>query len=356
MTLKAKTSDPEREIKMRVILKWCLLLVTVVLIQDFASFAQADEVASVASRLGLTHEIKGQPLVHPGVHRIYTEPLLNRAILVLDHLDGKVEGRIEERNGYLLIEFSTSDHSHTSLAAVGISREEWLAYAGNEVGRRRNRSVPERIFNSVIPSASAKECSNSSFSFGSFSPIKSFFGSGYWSTVYSCASGVLQGVWSATGGLLKSVGQGLWTLLTDPGKFWDDAVSQFKQMKDFIVNIDSKIGQIVSSIKEMPNEVRAELLCSFIGSIGTDIIIAALTAGATSGKVMLSLAQYAKRLLKVEKLLSHLSKLKTIGKLPKSFYQKLARGKIPDTDLNAIETLSKHGFHGKSMEVVQCVL
>ncbi len=355
MTLKAKTSDPEREIKMRVILKWCLLLVTVALIQDFVSFAQADEVASVASRLGLTHEIKGQPLVFPGVHRIYTEPKLDRAILVLDRLKGKKEGRIEERTGYLLIEIPTSEDTYISLAAVGIRRSEWLAYAKAEPGRNI-RDLPFRIMNSIVPSASASECSKKGFSFGNFGPIQTFFGSGYWSTVYSCASGVLQGVWSATGGLLKSIGQGLWTLVTDPGKFWDDAVSQFKQMKDFIVNIDSKIGQIVGSIKEMPNEVRAELLCSFIGSIGTDVLIAALTAGATSGKVMLSLAQYAKRLLKVEKLLSHLSKLKTIGKLPKSFYQKLARGKIPDSDLNAIETLSKHGFHGKSMEVVQCVL
>jgi hypothetical protein len=315
------------------------------------SSAHADQVSTIARSLGLTHEIKGAPLVYPGVHRIYTDGNLERAVLVLDGLQGKKEPRIEERNGYLLIEFPTSDQTYTSLAAVGISKGEWLAYA------EKGRSSPFRAaMNLVLPSARADQCGSSAFSFKNFGPIKSFFGSGYWSTVYSCASGILQGVWDATGGLLKSIGQGLWTLATDPGKFWDDTVGKFRQMKDFIVNIDSRIGQIVSSIKGMPAEVKAELLCSFLGSIGTDVLIAALTAGAGSAKIAVSLAQYAKRLLKVEKLLTYLSKMKTIGKLPKSFYQRLARGKIPDADLNAIETLSKHGFHGRSMEVVQCVL
>jgi hypothetical protein len=321
------------------------------------SLCIADPVIEAAKHLGLMHEIKGSPLAFPGVHRVYTDPRLERALLVLDQLSGKVSSKLEVRNGYLLIEFPTSENTYVSLAAVGITREEWVAYAANPaIKSKKNAGLVATVTRFLIPSASAETCSKGGFSFGSFSPIKSFFGSGYWSTVYSCASGLLQGVWASTGGLVKSIGQGLWTLVTDPGKFWDDAVNQFKQMKDFIVNIDTRIGQIVGSIKSMPNEVRAELLCSFLGSIGTDIIIAALTAGAASGKVMISLAQYAKRLMKVEKLLSHLSKLKTIGKLPKSFYQKLAKGKIPDSDLNAIETLSKHGFHGKSMEVVQCVL
>ncbi len=333
-----------------------ITLIYALIVQMHGGTAFADEVSGIASRFGLTHEIKGEPLVHPGVHRIYTDPRLDRAILVLDRLEGKKESRIEERHGYLLVEFPTSDNTYVSLAAVGISRSEWLAYSRKDSKASKSIGIASRFTELILPSASAKECSSGGFSFGSFGPIKSFFGSGYWSTVYSCASGILQGVWASTGGLIQSIGKGLWTLVTDPGKFWDDAVSQFKQMKDFIVNIDTRITQIVGSIQAMPNEVRAELLCSFLGSIGTDIIIAALTAGAASGKVMISLAQYAKRLMKVEKLLSHLSKLKTIGKLPKSFYQKLAKGKIPDADLNAIETLSKHGFHGRSMEVVQCVL
>ena len=82
--------------------------------------SSADEVSTIASRFGLTHEIKGDPLVHPGVHRIYTDPRLDRAILVLDRLEGKKEARIEERNGYLLVEFTTSDNTYVSLAAVGI--------------------------------------------------------------------------------------------------------------------------------------------------------------------------------------------------------------------------------------------
>jgi hypothetical protein len=316
----------------------------------------ADPVQEAAKHLGLTHEMKGSPLAFPGVHRIYTDPRLERALLVLEHLSGTKTARVEERNGYLLVEFPTSENTYVSLAAIGITQAEWAAYAKSNPPTQQQSRFATAAFNLLIPSASAETCTKGGFSFGSFSPIKSFFGSGYWSTVYSCASGILQGVWASTGGLVKSIGQGLWTLVTDPGKFWDDAVNQFKQMKDFIVNIDTRIGQIVGSIKSMPNEVRAELLCSFLGSIGTDIIIAALTAGAASGKVMISLAQYAKRLMKVERLLSHLSKLKTIGRLPKAFYQKLAKGKIPDADLNAIETLSRHGFHGKSMEVVQCVL
>jgi hypothetical protein len=332
------------------------LFLAIMLISPSLCFA--DPVIEAAKHLGLMHEIRGSPLAFPGVHRVYTDPRLERALLVLDQLSGKVTSKLEERNGYLLIEFPTSDSTYVSLAAVGISREEWVAYAAtnHRMKSKKYGGLLATATRLLIPSASAETCSKGAFSFGSFSPIKSFFGSGYWSTVYSCASGILQGVWASTGGLVKSIGQGLWTLVTDPGKFWDDAVNQFRQMKDFIVNIDKRIGQIVGSIKSMPNDVRAELLCSFLGSIGTDIIIAALTAGAASGKVMISLAQYAKRLMKVEKLLSHLSKLKTIGKLPKSFFQKLAKGKIPDSDLNAIETLSKHGFHGKSMEVVQCVL
>ena len=114
--------------------------------------------------------------------------------------------------------------------------------------------------------------------------------------------------------------------------------------------------KMFASFKKLPDETKAQMLCSFIGSIGTDIIITVLTAGAGSAKLALSLKSYISKFVKIEGLMSKLSKLGRLSELPAKFFDKLSKGLISEKRLSSIQSLTHHEFDDLAMQLVKCSL
>lgn len=121
---------------------------------------------------------------------------------------------------------------------------------------------------------------------------------------------------------------------------------------DFEVNMQ----KMFASFKNLPDETKAQMLCSFVGSIGTDVIITVLTAGAGSAKLALSLKNYVSKFVKIEGLMSKLNKLGRLGELPAKFFENLSKGLISEKRLSSIQGLSHHEFDDLAMKLVKCSL
>jgi hypothetical protein len=168
--------------------------------------------------------------------------------------------------------------------------------------------------------------------------------------------GVLEGVWESTGGLVESSWKGLSDLASDPRKFWDDKVEQFKRLKTFLMDFEVNMQKMFASFKNLPDESKAQMLCSFVGSIGTDVLIAVFTAGAGAAKIAASIKTYVNKLIKIESLLNKLTKMGRMSELPATFFEKLSKGLISEKRLTSIQSLSKHDFDDLAMQLVRCSL
>lgn len=310
-------------------------------------------------KLGLNIVSVGKPFTFPGVHKFFTDRGFKRAMMVMENVEGKKEKlTITEFPKYTMVEYPTSENRFNSLAFVNISKtqiETYLAKPESTV-----YSKLDRFMNLLIPKAHAMEsCEMNTVesSMGtSLSGISGFFSSGYFEIASSCLMGILEGMWESTGGLLESAWSGLKSLVKDPKAFWDDKVEQFQKLKDFLMDFEVNMQRMFASFKKLPDETKAQMLCSFVGSIGTDIIITALTAGAGAAKLGLSIKNYVGRLVKIEGLLSKLSKLGRLKELPAKFFDKISKGLVSDKRLGAIQSLTHHQFDDVAMQLVRCSL
>ena len=172
-----------------------------------------------------------------------------------------------------------------------------------------------------------------------------------------CLMGVLDGIWQSTGGLVQDIGEGLWSLATDPMGFWNSMEEKWKNLKSFLSNFQSEMNKILHSLSKLPTQMKVELICSFIGSIGTDVLIAAVTGGAGSAKVILELKSYLSRLMRLEKFVAAIAK---VGKLTESlhpqFLKKLAKGQITEKKLLMIEKYTEADLLGLAKGAAACGL
>ena len=172
-----------------------------------------------------------------------------------------------------------------------------------------------------------------------------------------CLMGVLEGIWQSTGGLVQDIGEGLWSLATDPMGFWNSMEEKWKNLKSFLSNFQTEMNKILNSLSKLPTQMKVELICSFIGSIGTDALIAAVTGGAGAAKVMLELKSYLSRVMRLEKFVAAIAK---VGKLAESlhpqFLKKLAKGEITEKRLLMIEKYTEADLLGLAKGAAACGL
>lgn len=175
--------------------------------------------------------------------------------------------------------------------------------------------------------------------------------------VLGCLSGLLEGVWSATGGLLIDGGEFLWDLVTSPIDTAKKTYAQFQNMVDAVANMGETLSNFGSFFSSLDGEAKAHLICSFLGAIGTDVLIAVLTLGGGTPKLVHSLTTYLSRFSKLTRTL-RLAKL--AGKFkqffPKQFLNKLAKGKIADKVLDRIDLFSKHDMPRLTQQAVRCAI
>lgn len=329
----------------------------------FQFYASASETRfsyeETAMKLGLNIVSVGKPFTFPGVHRFYTDQGFKRAMMVMENVPGKKNQlTITEFPKYTMVEYPVSENSYNSLAFVNISKTQIETFLAKPEGEIFTKI--DRFLNFIIPKAHAVEsCEMNTVehSLGSsLSNVSGFFSSGYFEIASSCLMGILEGMWESTGGLIESAWSGLKHLASDPKGFWDEKVEQFQKLKDFLMDFEVNMQRMFASFKKLPDETKAQMLCSFVGSIGTDIIITALTAGAGAAKLGLSLKNYVSRLVKIEGLLAKLNRLGKLKDIPAKFYEKISKGLISQKRLNSIQSLTHHEFDDLAMQLVRCSL
>ncbi len=338
-----------------------ILSFIILVLFQFSSFASdvSFSIEDTAIKLGLNIVSVGKPFTFPGVHKFYTDNGFKRAMMVMENVEGKRDKfLITETEEYTMVEYPTSENTFNSLAFINISKTQIETFVAKPDGVVFSKI--DRFLNLLIPRAHAMEsCEMNSLqaSMGnSLSGLTGYFDSEYFQIASSCLMGVLEGVWDSTGGMLESAWSGLKSLANDPKKFWDDKVASFNKMKEFLMDFEVNMQRSFASFKKLPDETKAQMLCSFIGSIGTDVLITVLTAGAGSAKLALSVKNYLSKILKIEGLLAKLNKLGKLKQIPAKFFDNLSSGKIAQKRLNAIESLTKHQYDDLAMQLVRCSL
>lgn len=338
-------------------MKWLFLIILL----TFKSLAWAApdqfDYEAVASKIGLNVVSIGKPFTYPGVNRFYTDQMFRRAIMVVENVEGvRQKMVVNEFSKYTMIEFPTSANTFTSVALVNIPRVQWET---DLVPQETKTTNMQRFMDFFISKAHADDTcdiAGAENMMGSLDGLGAYYSNGFMKLASSCMMGVLEGVWESTGGMLTSAWKGLKSLASNPKKFWDEKVEEFNKLKSFLLDFEVSMKNLVSGFNNLPDDVKAQMLCSFIGSIGTDILISVLTAGAGTGKLALSLKNYTSKILKIEKLMTKLNKLGKLKEIPSAFFDKISKGLVSEKRLNSIQTLTHHQFDDLAVQLVKCSL
>jgi hypothetical protein len=311
-----------------------------------------------ANKLGLSIVSIGKPWTFTGVNRFYTDPGFRRAMMVMENVPGvKKVLTITEYEKYTLVEYPVSATTYNSVALINISKNQLETYVLNPPPYMQKKF--ENFMQFFISSAHASEqCELSDLSSqdAGLNGMMDFFSTGYFQIASSCITGILEGIWESTGGLVSSAWSGLKSLVSNPKKFWDDKVEQFNKLKSFLMDFEVNMQKMFATFKKLPDETKAQMLCSFVGSIGTDVIITVLTAGAGGAKLALSMKNYLSKFVKIEGLMSKLSMLGRLSELPAKFFERLSKGLISEKRLTAIQSLTHNEYDDLAMQLVRCSL
>lgn len=329
------------------------------LFQLLASAESKFSYEDTAIKLGLNIVSIGKPFTFPGVHRFYTDQGFKRAMMVMENVEGKREKLVTtEYDKYTMVEYPVSETTYNSVAFVNISKaqiETYLIPSESTVYNKLDRFMG--LFISKAHAAESCKVTSIDASMGeSLSDLKSYFGSEYFQIASSCLMGVLEGIWDSTGGMVVSAWSGLKKLASDPKGFWGEKVGQFNKIKSFLADFQVNMQKMFTSFMNLPDTAKAQMLCSFVSSIGTDVLIGVLVGGANFAKVAESVKSFVTKLMKVETLVARLNRLGRLAELPASFFTKLSKGLISEKRLSAIEIFAKNDYDNLAMQLVRCSL
>lgn len=107
----------------------------------------------------------------------------------------------------------------------------------------------------------------------------------------SCIRDVMRGVWDVTGGAVVSAGYAILHPIETGEKIWKQA----KAAGNFLANFSEAFGEMKEQFKQLPSEVKGQILCELTGSIGTGAVISAFTAGAGGSALIGAMAKAVDR-------------------------------------------------------------
>lgn len=321
----------------------------------FSFTAFAFDEGKLASSLGLEIISEGNPYNYLGINKIYANDNLSRQLLIVSDVPGELKDkRVFEQKGFLIYEIPKSENSYVSMALVGITQDEVDKILGSTT------SVWKTIKRELNPFPSAYASYNCAVdgqaSLGSLNQLGTHFGSSVASGAAKCISSFLQGIWDATGGQIKDVYEGLQNLINDPKGFWNKKVDQFKGIKDFILNFETKMTELMDNIASLPAETKVMLICNFVGSIGTSAAITLLSGGAGSAGLMLRIESFVSKIAGMSKVFSALNKIGKLKAMPPEFFKKLGSGKISDKVIENLKTFAKHDMPDVITGAMKCGL
>ncbi len=309
-----------------------------------------------------------RPIPVLNAHQVWFTPDLSRKIFITFNLP---EGKAHAPEGDLfplnssdsMIYLRDRNQRRYSVIFASIPGEVAQNIA-RDLKRRINQSPPvlESFANLLVPSASAASgaCTPGEGMAGltDFHRMVEKAGSELGAGVraaWACFQGQLKGIWDATGGTVVSMVEGAYQLVTRPVESWSSMKTAFSHFVDFIKTFQQSMAQVGRAIATLPLEDQAELLCSFLASIGTDVAIAVLTVGAGSPLVAKELMTFTKRLVGLEKFFSGISKLGRLREvLGERFMALFAKGAISAERIETIEALSDNGLIDIAREAALC--
>ena len=137
-----------------------------------------------------------------------------------------------------------------------------------------------------------------------------------------CGWGVLKGAWDATGGLVSGAASCIWS----PIECAQSARTAFNNAKNFITNIVEETKTVMNGISALPANEKVNLICSIIGSVGADIILAVLTGGLAAGKLGLTMARIVHKVTQVAAI------FRKVAYLPAKLLGKMSRAALTKVD------------------------
>ncbi len=301
-----------------------------------SSLSQAFEEEKFARALGLELVTEGHPFTVFGVHTMYANENLSRQLLLMRDVPGELkELRILQAKGYLIAELPKSAGTYFSMALVGITEDEI----------RRNltqTTVWHKLWDQLHPLPRAHALEDCSVIEGrptarGLEQLQAFYGSTFVRGSFSCVHNLLRGVWASSGGRVNDLVEGISNLITDPRAFWDRRVQQVRNLERFIANFDTRFRSIASSIAILPTSAKVQMLCGFLGGLGTDAAIAILAGGAGLGQLLFRMEEYVRRLSLMERVFLALARTNRIADIPPDFYARFASSRYP---IAVIETLN----------------
>lgn len=313
----------------------------------------------VATRLGLDVVSLGKPFTYPGVNRLYTNQSFSRAMMIVENIKGKRQNvSTTVYPEFILVEYQVTETTYNSVAFVNVSRAELESYVSFHESNILKKI--DRFVSLFLPKAhadtSCTTASLESLSGDSLQGLSHFYSSEYFQLASSCFMGVLEGLWDATGGMVESTVAGLKELTSNPKGFWNKKVESFKRLRNFLMEFEISMQKSWTSFKTLPDDVKSQMLCSFIGSIGTDTMIAILTAGGGLSKLAMGLQSFMSKFMKLEKVLSLMKRMGKLDEISPKFYDRVSKGLVSDKRLSAIETLSNNNFDDLSIQLLKCSL
>ena len=309
--------------------------------------------AKFAASLGLELVSEGNPYNFMGINTIYVNDATSRQMLVVSDVPGELkEMRIYKQKGFLIVEIPKSEKSYVSMALVGITEEEVQQNI-------KTTSVFRKILNELNPlsQAYAGECGiQGTASLNGIESLERLYGSSFAKGALSCISKFLQGVWDSTGGQVAGAIEGIKNLVNDPKGFWNKKVQEMKNLGNFIAHFDTKIKEMAVGIANLPSETKAQMICSFVGSLGADAAIAILAGGAGLGRMIFRLEQYVSRIVNMSKVFTLLNRTGKLKSVPMGFYERLSSGKLADSVINNLNTFASHNLTDVVQGAMQCAL
>ncbi|MCB0379217.1 MAG: hypothetical protein KDD33_12060 [Bdellovibrionales bacterium] len=179
---------------------------------------------------------------------------------------------------------------------------------------------------------------------------------GFLGTFNQCFWEVANGALDNVTGTYESVKEGLYTLFTDPGKFWDSTVEAFQGIKNIIPVIRDGFMTAMEALSGLTLEHLRSVVCQVMGMLSIDIALALTGAGAA--KLGLRMSLLVPKLVRIAKLLAAISKGHIAGGIEKikDIVAKALNPNLPKGVLDWSEYFTNKADYKSAVGVFNCAI
>lgn len=169
----------------------------------------------------------------------------------------------------------------------------------DQIVKSKAKSAKSMLLDLLIPKAqAAPACGTSAFVNGAgavLHTVDEVFG---FTKLATCALTVLK----TTRATVEAPIASLFTMVTDPVKFWNDTKRDWQNLKSFVLNIRSELKEAFQGLAGMTPEIMDQVACTLIGHAAGAAALTALTGGLGVGAAAKTAAAIALVIAKLNRL------------------------------------------------------